>query len=127
LDIGLPSEKFDSMTGMTTKKKPNLPRPWSPWEVQGKLGWIVVEPIRLAPLGGAVAGMVALAYFLLRQWRGESYSPGNVIVWVGLATVVGYAATGIFVWYLLHVLWRERLPHATTTEESDKNNRETEK
>ncbi len=113
---------------MKQPKKPERPKPWSPWESRGASGWIVLEPVRLAPLGGTVAGVLALAYFLLRQSWGEYYSPGDVLVGAGLAFVVGYAATGLFVWYLLHVIWRE-LPEesATATEESDTNHSEPKK
>ena len=41
-------------------------------------------------------------------------APQDVLVGVSLVFVGGYAVTGIFVWYLLQVAWRElsELPEA---------------
>ncbi len=88
-------------------KKMEFTRPWVPWRSRKNPGWIVLEPARLAPLGGAVAVVLALTYYLLREWWGVPMAASDVIVRVALVFVVGYAATGIFVWYVMAVAWRE--------------------
>jgi hypothetical protein len=62
-------------------------------------------------LGGAIGAVAALAYYLFRQWMGLPTAPGDVIVRVFLTFVIGYAATGILVWYVLHIAWRELAKH----------------
>lgn len=87
----------------------------------------MLEPARLAPLGGTTAAVLALAYYLFREWMGLPMSAATIIVRVSLSFVVGYAATGILVWYVLQVLWRERpveaakpVPEGTPDKESKK-------
>lgn len=88
-------------------KQPVWPRPRFPWEGWNRPAWLILNPVTLAPPGGVLFAMLALSYYLLLQWLGYSMSPQDVLVGVALVFVAGYAATGIFVWYVLRVAWRE--------------------
>jgi len=72
--------------------------------------WLVLEPARLALVGGSFFATVALAYQVVRQWRGATLGIFEVAIGVGLTFVVSYAATGCFVWFLLWVAERELEP-----------------
>lgn len=95
-------------------KKPDWPRPRLPFKDWGRPAWLVLNPVKLAPPGGVLCAVSALSYYLFRQWLGYTMAPQDVLVGVSLVFVGGYAVTGIFVWYLLQVAWRElsELPEA---------------
>ena len=93
-----------------TYKKPERPKPVWPWRKAGGPAWLLSEPARLAPLGGAVFALVALTFYFVRQSMGAAMPPMQVFTGVAVTFVVGYAATGCFVWYVLRVSWREFPP-----------------
>jgi hypothetical protein len=86
---------------------PERPKPWRPWQGKNREGRIVFEPARIAPIGGACFAVLALAFYLFRQVAGSPMAAGDVLVGVALVFVAGYAATGIFVYWLLLVADRE--------------------
>ena len=91
-------------------RKPKRPKPTWPWRKAGGPAWLLSEPARLAPLGGAAFALVALTFYFVRQSMGTPMPPMQVFTWVAVTFVVGYAATGCFVWYVLRVSWREFPP-----------------
>jgi hypothetical protein len=85
------------------KKKivpPEWPRARS-WLAPSESAWLVMEPSRLAPVGGVVFALGAMLFYFVRQLRGAAMAPGDVIVGVLLTFVVAYAATGVIVYYVL--------------------------
>ena len=91
-------------------KKPLRPKPTWPWAKSDRPVWLLAEPVRLAPLGGVVFALVALLFYFFRQSMGTAMPVMQVVTWVAATFVVGYAATGCFVWYVLRVSWREIPP-----------------
>jgi hypothetical protein len=97
---------------ITKPGRPRLRRPRKRAEQ-----WLILEPARLAALGGAVCGLLVLLVNLLRQVAGIPVSPGNVLVAAALTFVVSYTLIGVFVWYLLWVAekeWPDLEPEART-------------
>lgn len=70
--------------------------------------WLVLEPNRLGLAAGAMFSALALVgYGLAGVIGGAPYPVGQQVVGAMATFVVGYAAVGIFVWYLLYVAERE--------------------
>lgn len=78
-----------------------------------------MEPARLAPVGAALFALLALLFYVLRQFQGVSMAVGDVVVGVALTFVVAYAATGIFVYYVLRLAEHERPVEEPEPEESE--------
>lgn len=79
--------------------------------------WLILEPSRLAAVGGAFCAVLVLVVNLLRQLLGGVVSPGNVLVAASLTFVVSYTLIGVFVWYLLWVAekeWPDQGPEVRT-------------
>jgi hypothetical protein len=69
--------------------------------------WLLLEPARIALISGVCFSTLALTYFFIRQLSGVSMGVQDVIVGVALTFLVSYAATGLFMIYLLSVAERE--------------------
>jgi len=81
--------------------------------------WLVLEPARIALVGGSFFATLALGVLFVRQWLGTPIGVAQTIIGVGLTGVVGYTATGFFVCFLLRVAERE-LSAAPDAESSKK-------
>ncbi len=79
--------------------------------------WLIMDPSRVAPVGGVGCGLLALLVYFARQMAGVALAPGSVLVGTALSFVVGYAATGIFVYFLLRVAEVELGPAEEAEEE----------
>lgn len=93
---------------ITRPERPRLRRPRKAAEQ-----WLILEPARLAALGGAICAVLVLAINFLRQVSGAPVAPGTVLVAAALTFVVSYTLIGVFVWYLLWVAekeWPEQAP-----------------
>jgi len=72
--------------------------------------YLVMEPHRLGLAGAAVITTLVLVVYSLATWGGAQYGPAQILVGAGATFVVSYAAVGVFVWYVLHVSFRELGP-----------------
>ncbi len=77
-----------------------------------------MEPARLAMLGGSICATLAMVYVFIRQQLGMVVDPGQALVRVGLAFVISYAVTGLFVYYLLWVAEKELNHKSSSKKES---------
>jgi len=87
-------------------KKPERPKPRALFQ-SNRPSWVILEPARLAPVGGSLFAFVTLLYYLARDWFGTAIAGMDIVVGVAFTFVVGYAATGVFVYWLLWVAARE--------------------
>jgi len=72
--------------------------------------WLVIEPHRLGLAGASVLATGAMLVYSLAQSDGGSVDLPGMLVGAGATFVVGYAAIGLFVWYILHVAYNELGP-----------------
>lgn len=87
-------------------KKPERPKPRMLFH-SNRPSWVILEPARLAPVGGSLFALLTLIYYLARDWFGAAIAGMDIVVGVAFTFVIGYAATGIFVYWLLCVAARE--------------------
>jgi len=72
--------------------------------------WLVIEPHRLGLAGASILATVALIVYSLAGGSDAASNLPGMLVGAGATFVVGYAAIGLFVWYLLHVAYTELGP-----------------
>ncbi|MBI1317474.1 MAG: hypothetical protein GC168_00810 [Candidatus Hydrogenedens sp.] len=72
--------------------------------------WLVVEPHRLGLAGGALFATLTLLVYAWWNSEGTRVDTAGVLVGAAATFVVGYAAIGLFVWYILHVTYVELGP-----------------
>ncbi len=102
------------MMGQGSKKRapepPARPKPKAWFDPEYSF-WIILDPAKVALLGGTLfATLTLLFYFVYQGMGGGAVSPMTVAVRVGLVFVVSYTATGVFSYYLLRVADRELEP-----------------
>ena len=87
-------------------KKPLRPKVWRlpPPRVPK---WLLLEPMRLGSLAGMGAAVFSLLVSFVRQQGGAALSPLGVFYGAVASFVAGYAAVGLFVLLLLHIIERE--------------------
>ena len=86
--------------------KPDRPKP-KPVFREGQPHWLSMEPTKLAALGGVFCASLAMVYYFIHHLAGHPLGVAQVVLSVVLVFGVGYAVTGTFVLYLLHVAERE--------------------
>jgi len=87
-------------------KKPERPKPRALFH-SNRPSWVILDPARLAPVGGSLFAFATLLYYLARDRFGTAIAGLDIVVGVAFTFVIGYAATGIFVYWLLWVAARE--------------------
>ncbi len=103
---------------MAEKQNKNQPSPrprLKPWIDPAAVSWLVLEPSKIAMVGGMTCATLCMVYLFLRQQWGLIMDPMDVLLRVCLTFVVSYTLTGAFVYYLLCIAERE-LPPETEPE-----------
>lgn len=69
--------------------------------------WLIMEPARIAPVGGALFAALAMVYYVALQAGGAVIPPMDVVLGVLKTFVVSYAGTGLFIYFVMRVVERE--------------------
>lgn len=65
--------------------------------------WLVLDPAKLAPVGGMFFTTLAMVYFMILQSMGWVVPPMDIVLGLLKTFVVSYAGTGLFVYFIMRV------------------------
>ena len=77
------------------------------WIKESGPAWVVLAPSRVAPVGGFFFTALALTFYIAKQALGYETDFLRMVFGTVFTFVLSYAATGLFVWFLLIVGERE--------------------